>query len=142
MGKQLPIKVEINLWQDTIRNPTDGRKLRISYLSADLANHPVGRFLLPVLSNHNKNKFEIWGLSCGSHDDWITDHIRQRVDHWIDLRFKSASESARIIADLELDVIIELVIFSRFTLKDSVLQTGTNTTKLSWLSRSNLFGLY
>ena len=57
--------------------PLVGRKLRVGYLSADLANHPVGRFLLPVLNNHNREKVEVWALSCGSHDDWITDHIRQ-----------------------------------------------------------------
>ena len=44
------------LWPDTILEPTKGRKLRVGYLSADLANHPVGRFLLPVLSNHNRER--------------------------------------------------------------------------------------
>ena len=42
-------KFENNLWLDTIPKPLKNRKLRIGYLSADLANHPVGRFLLPVL---------------------------------------------------------------------------------------------
>ena len=32
------------LWPDNILEPLDGRKLRVGYLSADLANHPVGRF--------------------------------------------------------------------------------------------------
>ena len=31
-----------------------GENFGVGYLSADLANHPVGRFLLPVLSHHNK----------------------------------------------------------------------------------------
>ena len=105
-------KFENNLWLDTIPKPLKNRKLRIGYLSADLANHPVGRFLLPVLSNHNKDEVEIWALSCGSHDDWITNHIRDNVDHWVDLRFISMSESARIIADIGLDVLVELGGFS------------------------------
>ena len=101
-----------NLWKDTIQQPTNKRKLRIGYLSSDLANHPVGRFLLPVLSNHDKDTVEIWALSSGSHNDWITGHIRERVDHWIDLRFLSISEAARIVADIGLDIIIELGGFS------------------------------
>ena len=105
-------KTEGNLWQDTIQMPPDGRKLRIGYLSADFANHPVGRFLLPILSNHNAKTVEVWALSCGSHDDWITDHIRKNVDHWVDLRFRSIPECARITADLHLDVIVELGGFS------------------------------
>ncbi|WP_390129397.1 hypothetical protein [Synechococcus sp. HIMB2401] len=101
-----------NLWQDTIQQPLNQRKLRIGYLSADFANHPVGRFLLPILTNHDHDLVEIWGLSCGSHDDWITDHIRKRLDHWVDLRFKSIPECARIVADIGLDIIIELGGFS------------------------------
>ena len=101
-----------NLWKDRIQIPVNGRKLRIGYLSADFANHPVGRFLLPVLSNHNKEAIEVWALSCGSHDDWITDHIRKHVDHWVDLRYKKMEENARIVADIGLDVIIELGGFS------------------------------
>ena len=96
------------LWPDTVLQPTDGRKLRVGYLSADLANHPVGRFLLPVLSNHNRKFIEVWALSCGSHKDWITDQIRERVDHWVDIRFGTTAECARIVADLRLDVLIEL----------------------------------
>ena len=96
------------LWPDSILEPLEGRKLRVGYLSADLANHPVGRFLLPVLKNHDRERFEVWALSCGSHDDWITNHIRQSVDHWVDLRFGTTAQCARMLADLQLDVIVEL----------------------------------
>lgn len=102
--KQLPGP----LWLDSIQLPINGRRLRIGYLSADLANHPVGRFLLPVLSHHDREQIEVWALNCGSHEDWITSHIRERVDHWIDLRFKTTTQCARIVADLQLDVIVEL----------------------------------
>ena len=105
-------KTSVNTWLDTIEIPCENRRLRIGYLSADLANHPVGRFLLPVLSNHNHQVVETWALSCGSHDDWITNHIRNRVDHWVDMRFKSNYECARIISDIGLDIIIELGGFS------------------------------
>ena len=96
------------LWPDNILEPLEGRRMRIGYLSADLANHPVGRFLLPILSNHNRQDVEVWALSCGSHDDWISDHIRKRVDHWVDLRFETTQKCARIVADLRLDVLVEL----------------------------------
>ncbi len=96
------------LWPDLLLEPLPGRRLRVGYLSADLCNHPVGRFLLPVLGNHDRSVVETWALSCGSHDDWITKHLRQRVDHWLDVRFHSAQEAARLIADLRLDVLVEL----------------------------------
>ena len=96
------------LWPDSILEPIEGRKLRVGYLSADLANHPVGRFLLPILSNHNRQLIEVWALNTGSHDDWITDHIRKRVDHWVDLRFGTTAQCARKVAELRLDVLVEL----------------------------------
>jgi len=96
------------LWPDQLLEPLPGRRLRVGYLSADLCNHPVGRFLLPVLGNHDRSAVETWALSCGSHDDWITKHLRQRVDHWLDVRFHSAQQAARLIADLRLDVLVEL----------------------------------
>ena len=79
------------------------RKLRVGYLSADFANHPVGRFLLPILSNHDKEVVELWALSTGSHQDWITDHLRERVDHWIDSTIfnRLPNVSKALVADLE-----------------------------------------
>ena len=104
-------KAKARYWPALARHilePLKGRKLRVGYFSADLANHPVGRFLLPILSNHNRQLIEVWALNCGSHDDWITDHIRKRVDHWVDLRFGTTAQCARIVAELRLDVLIEL----------------------------------
>jgi predicted O-linked N-acetylglucosamine transferase (SPINDLY family) len=94
--------------QQTSVGPLWPDLLRVGYLSADLCNHPVGRFLLPVLGNHDRSVVETWAVSCGSHDDWITEHLRQRVDHWLDVRFHSAQQAARLIADLRLDVLVEL----------------------------------
>ena len=38
-----------NLWADRIQDTSEDRKIRIGYLSADWRNHPVGRFMLPIL---------------------------------------------------------------------------------------------
>jgi protein O-GlcNAc transferase len=96
------------LWPDTLRTPLHGRRLRVGYLSADLCNHPVGRFLRPVLEHHNRNAIEVWGLSCGSHKDAMQEHLSRHCDHWLDVRFGSDLEVARVIADQQLDVLVEL----------------------------------
>ena len=80
----------------------------IGYLSADFCNHPVGRFLLPILENHERKKVEVWGISCGPHHDWISEHLQNRCEHWLDCRFNSDAQAARLIADLRLDVLVEL----------------------------------
>lgn len=96
------------LWPDLLLEPLEGRKLRVGYLSADFCNHPVGRFLLPLLKHHDRSCVEVWALSCGPYDDWITDHLRQATDHWLDLRFLNDRQAARMVADQRLDVLVEL----------------------------------
>ena len=97
-----------NLWMDRLREPTEGRRLRIGYLSADFCNHPVGRFLEPILRHHDPEEVEVWGLSVGPHHDGMQDHLKSLCNHWLDLRFTSDGELARVLSDLQLDVLIEL----------------------------------
>lgn len=96
------------LWADRIREPLQGRRLRLGYFSADWCDHPVGRFLLPILQGHNHDRVEIWGLHCGPHHDHLTKQLRQCCDHWLDLRFGTDLDIARIMADQGLDAIVEL----------------------------------
>lgn len=96
------------LWADRVREPLGGRRLRVGYLSADFCNHPVGRFLLPLLQGHNHAAVEVWGLSCGPHHDSTTELLQANCDHWLELRFGSDLEVARLIADEDLDVLVEL----------------------------------
>jgi len=96
------------LWPDHLLEPLDGRPLRVGYLTADACNHPVGRFLLPILQHHQNGPVEASVLSCGSHQDWITDQLRQACPRWLDLRAVNDLQAARLIADQRLDVLVEL----------------------------------
>ena len=96
------------LWPDLLLEPKERRRLRIGYISADFCNHPVGRFILPILKHHDRKKSEVWGISCGAHHDWVSDHLRNNCEHWMDVRFHSDIQAARLIADLRLDVLVEL----------------------------------
>ena len=120
------------LWADRIRDPLAGRRLRVGYLSADMCNHPVGRFLLPVLKHHDAESVEVWGLSCGPHRDSITDAIRSCCQHWREVRFGSDLEIARLIADLGLDVLVELGGYTGFS-RIGVMVHRPAPTQLSYL---------
>ena len=96
------------LYKDLIQEPNEGRRLRVGYLSADFCNHPVGRFLIPVIKNHDRKKVEVWGISCGPHRDWISEQLQSYFDHWLDCQFHNDALAARLIADLRLDVLVEL----------------------------------
>lgn len=97
-----------NLWADAIREPIDGRRLRVGYLSADWCNHPVCRFMLPILRHHDREKVEVWGLCSTPHQDALHERAKQACEHWLDLRHATDLEAARVISDLKLDVVVEL----------------------------------
>lgn len=95
-------------WKDAIRNRPDQRKLRVSYLSADWANHPVCRFMLPILKTHDREKVEVFGISSSPKQDSLSELARSYCDQWLDIRHATDTEAARVMADLKLDVIVEL----------------------------------
>ena len=52
------------------------QRLRIGYVSPDLGNHPVGRFMLPLLRNHDHERFEIVCYADSRGTDDVTQMIR------------------------------------------------------------------
>jgi len=101
-------KMTSPLWKDYFIDSLSRRRLRIGYLSSDFCSHPVSRFLLPVLANHDRQAVEIWGLHTGPHWDIVSESIRQQCNHWLDLTKCSDLQAARMIADQRLDVVVEL----------------------------------
>lgn len=96
------------LWADVIRTPIKNRKIRVGYLSADWSNHPVCRFMMPILKNHDRKQVEIWGICSSPHRDIGNEIAKENCDHWLDILHASDLEAARIISDLKLDVLVEL----------------------------------
>ena len=96
------------LWTDRIRDPDPDRPLRVGYLSPDYCNHPVGRFMAPILAGHHRPHVEVVGLSCGRHHDDQRETLKQSCDQWHDLRFGDDLKVARYLADLQLDVLVDL----------------------------------
>ena len=100
------------LWRDRLRDPDPERVLKVGYLSPDFCNHPVGRFIEPVLERHNRRQVEVIGLSCGRHRDAVAERLRGHCDQWHDLRWGDDLACARLIADLQVDVLVDLAGYS------------------------------
>ena len=98
----------VRLWQDYLPEPIVGRRLRLGYLASDFCNHPVSRFLLPVLQSHDRRAVEVWGLHTGPHWDAVSEQVQQACDHWLDLQACTDLQAARLISDQRLDVLVEL----------------------------------
>lgn len=96
------------LWADHLRNNDPQRRLRIGYLSQDFHQHPVGHFLEPLLEHHNKQGFEVIGIQCGTIHDRQTEKLKRHCDRWLNITQHHDLAAARLIAEQEPDLLIEL----------------------------------
>ena len=84
------------------------RKIKVGYLSSDFCNHPVARFLIPILETHKRSEIEIWCIHTGQRCDQTTEKVKSSCDHWLELSDYDDNKAARIVADQRLDVLVEL----------------------------------
>ncbi|HWE39043.1 MAG TPA: tetratricopeptide repeat protein, partial [Isosphaeraceae bacterium] len=88
--------------------PLAGRRLRIGYVSADFREHPVARFLEPILAAHDHQHFEIVCYSDVPRPDTATGRLQGYADHWRSLVGLSDAEAAeKILAD-GIDLLVDL----------------------------------
>jgi predicted O-linked N-acetylglucosamine transferase (SPINDLY family) len=86
------------------------RRLRIGYVSPDLRDHPVGRFLAPLLAHHNHDQFEIFCYSAVRLPDETTIRFRSYADQWrniVNLSDEAAAEQVRLD---QIDVLVDLTL--------------------------------
>ena len=84
------------------------RKLRVGYVSADLRQHSVAYFLLPLLANHDRQQFHLTAYSNCAVGDEITRRLQAYFDGWCGIAGANDDEvAARIRAD-EIDILIDL----------------------------------
>ncbi|WP_413441535.1 tetratricopeptide repeat protein [Synechococcus sp. MIT S1220] len=119
--KQQTDLIQTPLWPDRIAQPLTGRRLRLGYLSADWRQHPVAQFILPVLQQHQRKHVEVFGLNATPHADAITSQIERSCEHWLNLPRHHRHGAARMIADLQLDVLVELGGFTEGSALDLLL---------------------
>jgi predicted O-linked N-acetylglucosamine transferase (SPINDLY family) len=84
------------------------RRLRIGYVSPDFKEHPVGRFLLPLLINHDRKRFEIFAYSQVPIVDPMTESLRAHTDAWRNIVGLSDAQTAELIREDRIDILIDL----------------------------------
>ena len=85
-----------------------GRRLRVGYSSCDLGNHPLGRFILPLLANHQREQFEIFCYCDHARPDETAGRIRAGVDVWRNTCGLSDQQAADLVRDDMIDILVDL----------------------------------
>jgi predicted O-linked N-acetylglucosamine transferase (SPINDLY family) len=89
-------------------NHKPNNKIKIAYISADFRVHSVANFLLPLIKNHNRDKFEIYCFYNGRKVDQITLQFEALSDHW---EMVSSISDEKLIKNIEhhnIDILVDL----------------------------------
>jgi len=65
--------------------PQPDRRLRVGYVSGDFREHPVARFILPVLGSATRRHGQVVAYSDVTTPDAVTRLAPQHVDRWRDV---------------------------------------------------------
>jgi predicted O-linked N-acetylglucosamine transferase (SPINDLY family) len=96
-----------------ISTPIAGRRLKIGYLSADFRDHVVGRNVLPLLREHDKEQFETFCYSNVAFPDSVTELYRTYAAHFKTILPLNDEQAAELIRQDQLDILVELALCSR-----------------------------
>jgi protein O-GlcNAc transferase len=90
-------------------------KIRVGYLSGDFRNHPTTHLINELIECHDRNRFEIVGVSTGPDDESpYRDRIVKAFDRFIDTIDWPISEFATKLAGLKLDILVDLSGHTKF----------------------------
>ena len=88
--------------------PDPERRLRLGFVSADLRNHPVARFLEPVWRLLDASSFELHAFDVQPGDDAIAARLRQRADSWTIAANMNDAQLDACIRDQAIDILFDL----------------------------------
>ena len=87
---------------------TTDRKLRIGYVSPDIRDHATMKFLLPMLTEHDRSGFELFFYSQTAKEDDTTETVRALSDGWCATRSLSDVQLADQIQHDQIDILVDL----------------------------------
>lgn len=87
---------------------SEGRTIRIGYVSPDFRVHSVAYFLKGILSSHDPSAFTVYCYSDVHRPDSFTKRFKTLAHKWRDIRGRSDEEVAGLIHQDKIDILIDL----------------------------------
>jgi predicted O-linked N-acetylglucosamine transferase (SPINDLY family) len=84
------------------------RRLRIGYVSPDFCEHCQAFFTIPLLSNHDREAFEIFCYAHLRRPDAVTERIRGYAQVWRPIVGITDEQAARKIRQDRIDILVDL----------------------------------
>ena len=84
------------------------RPLRIGYVAHDPGNNPLGRFFLPLLTNHDHAQIQTFCYCDSWLDDAVGRDLRGHAGTYRDTRMSSDPQVAELVRQDRIDVLVDL----------------------------------
>ena len=131
-----------NIKYNKLSSQKKNEKIKIGFLSGDFKTHSVSFFLKGLISNINKEKFEIIFLSnleISKHDNY-TNFFKSFSNHWIDIFSLDDDLVIEKVRSLNLDILIDLNGFFDGN-RLQVLANRCAKIQIGWLGYNNSLGI-
>ncbi|OYY59062.1 MAG: hypothetical protein B7Y55_01040 [Polynucleobacter sp. 35-46-207] len=85
-------------------------KIRLAYFSADFKNHPVAHLTSELFELHNRDQFEVYGISLdrANPNDPVRQRLMRAFDRFIEVEDQSDYEIAKYCRELGIDIAVDL----------------------------------
>jgi predicted O-linked N-acetylglucosamine transferase (SPINDLY family) len=88
------------------------RRLRVGYVAHDLGNHPLGRFMVPLVTHHDRRNVEVYVYCEYLRSGGTGDRLKAGADVWRPMRGLSEDGLAQLIRDDRIDVLVDVAMHS------------------------------
>ena len=130
---------ESNNYNFFLKNKVNS-KIKLAYYSSDFRFHPVSHLLASVFENHDRSLFELYAFSLTSHKkDEMTKRIENSFDHFIDVSSKSDDEIVKLSRDLNIDIAIDLMGYTKFN-RFKIFFKKCAPIQINYIGYSSTFG--
>jgi protein O-GlcNAc transferase len=94
-------------------------RIRVAYVSADLGNHPVAFLMAGLFERHDPLHFETFAISLRRHEaDAMASRLQGAFHQFIDVERKSDGDVAGLLRDMEIDIAVDLMGYTRHARPD------------------------
>lgn len=114
--------------------------LRIGFLSPDLRDHPVARFLLPLLTHLDSTRFQTHLFDCGHVHDAMTNRVKSAANRWHAVASLTEDALAALVREHNIDILIDLAGLTAET-RIGVLARRAAPLQMTWLGYANTTGV-
>jgi protein O-GlcNAc transferase len=87
--------------------PDPERRIKVGYVSSDLYNHAVMKFVPQLFEHHDPSRFEVFVYGVGSRSDYMTEDLRRSIDNYLSIPLAGRELAERVRAD-GIDILVDL----------------------------------